>query len=97
MSKNQDGGGGATWSGKKAEETWISLEGRQFQRVNGNRRVKERPYEIESETDSGNVQRNITDDDDPRIYPDQLWSTHQMKVNGQILSYTKNGGKLFLN
>ena len=83
--------------GKKAEQIWITLEGLHFHRINGECVIKEIPFGEESETDSGNVQRNLTDDNDPRIYPDQLWSTHKMQVNGQILEYTKNGGKLFLD
>ena len=68
-----------------------------FNQQNGNCILHERPFEEESETDSGNVQRNLTDDDDPRVYPSQLWSTHKMKVNGEVFRYTKDGGKLYLN
>ena len=83
--------------GKNAEQIWVSLEGIHFRRINGECTIFERKPTEESETSSGFVQRNLTDDNDPRIFPDQLWSTHKMQVNGKIHLYTKNSGKLFLN
>lgn len=87
---------GVAFFGKKTEQVWISLEGIHFRRQNGNCLLHEIPFEEETEVDSGNVQRNIDDPNDPRINPYQLWSTHKMKANGQVVSYTQNGGKLYL-
>jgi len=89
------------WAGKDAEQVWISLEGYYLAEgattCNQNCIVVDVPFKEENETNSGNVQRNISDPRRVFYEPDELWSTHKIKVNGTVYAYTKNGGKLYLD
>ncbi|MEP6648256.1 MAG: hypothetical protein ABJC12_14295, partial [Saprospiraceae bacterium] len=89
------------WFGHKADQVWISLEGFYLAQTssacNPNCSQVDVPFLEETETNSGNVQRNISDSHKVNYEPNQLWSTHKMKIGGQTFTYSHNGGKLFLN
>jgi len=89
------------WSGKKAEQVWVSLEGYYLEETpspcSPDCSIVEVPFLEESETNSGNVQRNLNNSHKVYYEPNQLWSTHKMKVDGQIRVYTNTSGKLFLD
>ncbi len=85
------------WAGRDAQQVWISLEGRYFRRTGSSCVLHLVPFIEETELNSGNVQRNINDNNDPRTDPDQLWSTHKMKIQGQMCVYSNNNGKLILD
>lgn len=96
-SKSLKRGFAGIWSGRDAEQIWISLEGHYLRKINNSCLIRVVPFLEETEINSGNVQRNISDPFDPYLDPLQLWSTHRMKVSGQIWAYTQNGGKLYLD
>lgn len=79
---------------RKAQTVTVGLQG--FY-LDASCNVVTEPHSEESETNSGNVQRNRTNVNNPQKYPDQLKSNHKMKVNNIDCIYTKNSGFLVLN
>ena len=89
------------WSGRKAEQVWVSLEGDYLEETpslcSPDCSIVEVPFLEETETNSGNVQRNLSNSNKVFYESNELWSTHKMKVDGQIRVYTNNGGLLYLD
>ena len=99
--KSMKKGFAGIWSGRKAEQVWVSLEGDYLEETpslcSPDCSIVEVPFLEETETNSGNVQRNLSNSNKVFYESNELWSTHKMKVDGQIRVYTNNGGLLYLD